>query len=315
MEAANSLSDEDLSLLLARTSRTFALAIPQLPGELRQQIGIAYLLFRIIDTVEDGDLIDRTAKLKLLGQFTAVLSAEESLADFDGKIKEFADATPSSDVDELSLHRRSASVIARAQTFPSDRQNIIFSAVRRSAHGMGRFVGAGDPGGHVRIESMPELHEYCFAVAGIVGEMLTQLFVAHDQGLLHRSEQLMFHSVAFGEALQLVNILRDSTDDLLTGSSFIPADISRAELTALAGRNLDRADYYIRIMRESCAADGVIRFIELPMRLARRTLSQVERLGPGAKVSRCEVMQILTDVAGGRSPEVFAAGTATGGRP
>src|SRR6188508_2108167 len=40
--------------LLQKTSRTFALTIPQLPPPTREEVGLAYLLFRIVDTFEDA---------------------------------------------------------------------------------------------------------------------------------------------------------------------------------------------------------------------------------------------------------------------
>jgi len=44
----------DVDDLLQKTSRTFAVTIPMLPSPTRQQVGLAYLLFRIIDTFEDA---------------------------------------------------------------------------------------------------------------------------------------------------------------------------------------------------------------------------------------------------------------------
>ena len=42
-----------MSGLLERTSRTFALSIPFLPAELQRSVTVAYLIFRIVDTIED----------------------------------------------------------------------------------------------------------------------------------------------------------------------------------------------------------------------------------------------------------------------
>ena len=42
--------------LLLKTSRTFALSIPMLPEPTRREVGVAYLLFRIADTLEDATL-------------------------------------------------------------------------------------------------------------------------------------------------------------------------------------------------------------------------------------------------------------------
>jgi phytoene/squalene synthetase len=44
----------DLADLLQRTSRTFGLAIPRLSEPTRTEVTIAYLLFRIADTLEDA---------------------------------------------------------------------------------------------------------------------------------------------------------------------------------------------------------------------------------------------------------------------
>ncbi len=43
-----------LEELLFKTSRTFALSIPLLPEPTRREVTVAYLLFRIADTLEDG---------------------------------------------------------------------------------------------------------------------------------------------------------------------------------------------------------------------------------------------------------------------
>ncbi len=46
--------DSRLEELLIKTSRTFALSIPLLPEPTRREVTVAYLLFRIADTLEDG---------------------------------------------------------------------------------------------------------------------------------------------------------------------------------------------------------------------------------------------------------------------
>ena len=70
--------------LLQRTSRTFALAIPLLPEPTRNQVGIAYLLYRIADTFEDAVLWTRERRLEGLGRFVELLdqdpTASEKLA-------------------------------------------------------------------------------------------------------------------------------------------------------------------------------------------------------------------------------------------
>src|SRR5579859_5156289 len=58
---------------LERTSRTFALTIPLLDEPLRRQVTIAYLLFRIADSLEDAEL-PREKRLDLLEGFGALIA-------------------------------------------------------------------------------------------------------------------------------------------------------------------------------------------------------------------------------------------------
>ncbi len=52
--AGRRLTANDVALLLEETSRTFALAVPLLSGRARLSVGLAYLLFRCADTLEDA---------------------------------------------------------------------------------------------------------------------------------------------------------------------------------------------------------------------------------------------------------------------
>ncbi len=53
-KSLSQLSDDDFqALLLEGVSRTFALTIPQLPQKLYGAVANAYLLCRIVDTIED----------------------------------------------------------------------------------------------------------------------------------------------------------------------------------------------------------------------------------------------------------------------
>ena len=60
-------------IFLERVSRTFALTIPTLPEELRLVIGNAYLLCRIVDTVEDEPRLSPAQKEDFFQQFVRVV--------------------------------------------------------------------------------------------------------------------------------------------------------------------------------------------------------------------------------------------------
>ena len=53
-DSLDALADDDFQMaLLEGVSRTFALTIPQLPESLCRAVANAYLLCRIVDTIED----------------------------------------------------------------------------------------------------------------------------------------------------------------------------------------------------------------------------------------------------------------------
>ena len=54
---------------LAGTSRTFALTIPQLPPDLSRVVANAYLLCRIVDTVEDEPALSAELKRRFCAMF------------------------------------------------------------------------------------------------------------------------------------------------------------------------------------------------------------------------------------------------------
>ena len=60
--------------LLQEVSRTFALTIPQLPEPLDWVVGNAYLLCRLVDTIEDEPKLPANEKEYFAGQFIKVIS-------------------------------------------------------------------------------------------------------------------------------------------------------------------------------------------------------------------------------------------------
>jgi farnesyl-diphosphate farnesyltransferase len=100
----------------------------------------------------------------------------------------------------------------------------------------------------------------------------------------------------FGEGLQLVNILKDASADSLEGRRYLPPGVDQAEVFALARADLRSAAAYVLELQGANAPSGLVAFTALPVRLARATLDRVEAMGPGAKLSRPEVRQALSDL-------------------
>ena len=277
--------------LLSRTSRTFGLAIPLLPFPTQRQVSVAYLLFRIADTIEDGEALSRAEKLAAFDHYHEILAFANRGAEVTPELN--LPRPPTENRDYLELIEELPVVIAALQHFPSDAKQTILRSVSRSALGMRRFVESADQDGTVNLTSVSELHEYCYAVAGLVGEMLTELFVQGASWLDGAKSQLLEKAPFFGEGLQLVNILKDADQDQSLGRQFIPPNVSRVQLFELARRNLAIAEEYTMILREADAPSGFTAFTQLPVDLAYQALDCVSAHGPGAKIPRSEVVKTL----------------------
>ncbi len=268
--------------LLERTSRTFALTIPLLDEPLRAQVRIAYLLFRIADTLEDADLLGRDDRVELLAAFRDALR-EGKVAPFAGAVRE---KPPTANRDYADLLARTKEVFAALEAFPPAAARAIRWHLDRTAERMAGFVSRADAKGSLALCDLRDLRDYCYAVAGIVGEMLTELVLLAEPKLTLAKERLEADAKEFGEALQLVNILKDAGADLREGRTYVPKSVDRADVFALAAEDLDRARRYLRTLHEHGATRGTLAFHALPVRLAVHTLEQVKLHGPGAKMSR-----------------------------
>ena len=168
--------------------------------------------------------------------------------------------------------------------------------VARSAREMMKIVERTDASGLLELETMQDLRDYCFAVAGIVGEMLTELFVLQSPALEKVADDLRARAVEFGEALQLVNILKDARPDAAEGRVYLPRRVSLAEVFVLARADLGRAVEYTELLQAAGADKGLLAFNALNTRLAIGTLRLLRDKGSGAKLTRLQVTGIAAQV-------------------
>ena len=282
----------DLDRLLEKTSRTFALSIPLLPEPTRREVGIAYLLFRIADTFEDATLWGPERRIATLAEFATLLAADDPAADAAASARWTADP-PCAQEGYLELLREVPAVLADFRALPAGAAATIREHVAASAQGMARFV-ARMRGGELRLADLADLQAYCYVVAGIVGEMLTDLFLLGRAPLAPVAPYLRERAARFGEALQLVNIVKDAGSDRSEGRRYLPEGVDREEVFALARRDLGAAGEYVLALQNAGAPSGLVGFTALPVELAWATLERVEKRGPGAKVSRPQVYRIVS---------------------
>ncbi|MGA3122368.1 MAG: squalene/phytoene synthase family protein [Polyangiaceae bacterium] len=284
-----------LDELLTKTSRTFALAIPLLPEPTRRSTCLAYLLFRIADTLEDAELWSRPARVTALDNFAALLG-DPSEARSAEHARTWLAHPPTKNQSCLDLLRAMPEVLENVGRLDLATQKILLDHASRTARGMRTTVAGMDEAGGLRLGCLEELRAYCYAVAGIVGELLTELFVHDAPSLEAVRATLVENQVAFGEGLQLVNILKDESADAVDGRAYVPSTVARSEVLAIARADMDKARAYIAALERGGAPRGFVGFTTLSADLADATLDRLEKDGAGVKVPRATVLQMLARI-------------------
>jgi farnesyl-diphosphate farnesyltransferase len=280
----------DMDVLLQKTSRTFALAIPLLPEPTRHQVSLAYLLFRIADTFEDATLWPAQRRVETLRRFTELLGKDPTEA--EPLAAECAENPPLTHAGYQELLAKMPQVLAElGKCSPAARASIC-RHVARSAEGMSEFVQRVDEQGNLVLGSVSDLRDYCYNVAGIVGEMLTELYLLDRPTLVPFAGELRDRAAEFGEGLQLVNIIKDARGDAEEGRVYLPRVVPVGEIIDLAQRDLARAGEFVELLRRGGAERGLVAFNGFISGLATANLRILAERGPGAKLSRADVAQI-----------------------
>jgi farnesyl-diphosphate farnesyltransferase len=206
--------------ILPGVSRTFALTIPELPSGLREVVTNGYLLCRIADTIEDDPELSAAEKQRFHDRFhAAVIGAGDAQAFAHDLAPRLSQRTLAA---ERELVRNAAQVVRVTQRFDERQRAALSRCVRIMCAGMPSFQRTGRRRG---LEDLGEMHDYCYYVAGVVGEMLTELFCAYSREIDARRADLERLAVSFGQALQMTNILKDVWDDLEHGFCWLPKDV------------------------------------------------------------------------------------------
>ena len=299
---------------LPAASRTFALSIRALRGELRRAVLAAYLVCRIADTVEDAPGIPADDKARLLERLLACLDDPAAAAAFAREA-----AAVKGEAAHVRLLGRADQVFALYAALPPRTRGVVARWAGEMIRGMRAFVLRYPHG--IRIQTLEEYREYCYYVAGTVGYMLTDLWHEHSRLVGDATHRVLRERCrAFAEALQTVNILKDVAQDAERENSiYIPErallrhgsshatllspghrrqnEAALAEIVALARQNLDEALAYLTDLPRRALTIRI--FCVLPLLFAHATLRDLTRTtamlvsGGVVKISRAEVKTLL----------------------
>jgi farnesyl-diphosphate farnesyltransferase len=212
-----------LSSLLKATSRSFYLTLRVLPGGIRPQIGLAYLLARTSDTIADTEIVPLEQRLNALELLRGrILETHRKPLDFGELARQ--QGLPA---ERVLLERCEEALVVLDGFNDADQQRIrevLKIIISGQELDLRRFAGASAE----KIVALPtgaELDDYTYRVAGCVGEFWTKMCRTHlFPGAKLDDAKLLADGVRFGKGLQLVNILRDLPVDLRQGRCYMPAD-------------------------------------------------------------------------------------------
>ena len=308
--------------LLQRVSRTFALTIPRLAPSLADVVGNGYLLCRLIDTIEDElpPAASNATRAAFFTRFEAALAGEEDIGAFARELG--AALRPETPEGERELVARLPEVLAVTARFDPTERAALERCTSTMAEGMHRFEGGS--AGRSGLEDVASLERYCYHVAGVVGEMLTELFCHHSPRAAAHRDTLMALAVPFGNGLQLTNILKDVHDDHRRGVCWLPRNVFGGETTDFgalfeaagagsgeASRALDEGLHRLVALCRGYLDDAVRYVLTLPreehgmrvfclwsVAMAMLTLRKVyarpaAKLGQGARITRNSVRASL----------------------
>lgn len=219
--------------ILLKVSRTFALNINVLKGKLHRSILLAYLYLRIADTVEDDPDLNASEKKVLLDKFADIFKTqelcEEAIGDFENSLPASWRSRSTEPYFDLCLHTHV--VVPLLKELPEVYAAPVRDVTIEMCGGMAKFAKRQEDAlsaGWFTLESVADLDEYCYYVAGIVGKLLTHLFAADTCFIGEsRKAEMQKLDVSFGLALQVANIVKDCREDSERRVCFVPEEICR----------------------------------------------------------------------------------------
>ena len=297
--------------ILPLVSRTFALNIEQLEGDIFKTVLLGYLLFRIADTFEDTIYQDEKEKIADLSDFSAIFKGNKDLP-HRLKLYESLKFRWKENSDEKDLIENGHIVLRCYFDIQDTYRRIIDPLIVETSEGMIKFQKQKLQSNKkiFQLADIKELEDYCYYVAGIVGKMLTEVFCQRESIKEKRSE-LENYQIHFGIALQLINVVKDYKKDIARGWCYIPLTVTEKyhiELNEIEPLSLKQIQGIIKEMIPPIVTylDSTLRYIKLlpltersirvfciiPFILGYRTLVKIVQM-EGNKLTRDEVAVIM----------------------
>ena len=222
MNKGNSVDEAFLECeeICRRASSTFFASFSALPYQTRRAVHAVYALCRYLDDIADGDshpIVQESQRL-------------HKLVDERNQLLQSIHQTPMNNSEEEHRYRLMALVDAK------ERLTRLYEGDETASQGEAIFVamnevfkqfsvrltdfetiieGMEDDLFEVRHKTWDEVRAYCYKVASAVGLVLIEIYGCDDAGA-------RIHAIDMGIQLQMINILRDVSEDYRSGRIYLP---------------------------------------------------------------------------------------------
>ncbi|MBM54325.1 MAG: hypothetical protein CMB36_04765 [Euryarchaeota archaeon] len=222
MSKGNSVDEAFLECeeICRRASSTFFASFSALPYQKRRAVHAVYALCRYLDDIADGDshpIVQESQRL-------------HKLVDERNQLLQNIHQTPMNNSEEEHRYRLMALVDAK------ERLTRLYEGDETASQGEAIFVamsevfkqfsvrltdfetiieGMEDDLFEVRHKTWDEVRAYCYKVASAVGLVLIEIYGCDDAGA-------RIHAIDMGIQLQMINILRDVSEDYRSGRIYLP---------------------------------------------------------------------------------------------
>ncbi len=270
-----------------------------LPKAMREPVSLAYLLARASDTLADTEGLGAELRHEMLLGFGEILHGADRAA---WLVKLSDEVIPCQHHQgEKSLLKMMDEVFAWFHDFKDEQGHAaILKVMDHILHGQRLDIERFELGQSTRLTQDAELEEYCFLVAGCVGEFWTELgYISLPRFSSIEAERLKSMGINYGKGLQLINILRDLPSDLKQGRCYLPGvdPSDRDAMMAEAARWRARARAYLgdgHAYAKSLKSKRTRAATALPGLIGESTLDLLDhaswaQLEEGVKVSRRDV--------------------------
>lgn len=236
----------DIKKQLDLVSRSFALCIPLLDEGLREIVGLAYLMLRALDCIEDSKMDNASKKLtyeKFLKLINDKAVDRNALClylknqDWSGLKQEEVSFMTCESLSRMTDHFWSLGESYRL---------CISSCINEMACGMQKYSNFENKKAFVTLGSGKKIlrdknfyNDYCYYVAGTVGVLLTSLTHKFYNSKVTMTESVKTLALSFGRALQKVNIIKDCREDYRRGCCFLPQNFVTKFSCEIDAINLD----------------------------------------------------------------------------